>query len=241
MTELVGLVGCSKSKRGEDEPEREFPARDLYDSWLFDGRVEAVTAHCDEWAIFSAEHGYVEPDDQLTWYDTRITDLDPEERRELAEDVVHELPETDRLMILMGRDYADPLKAALPKGVDVWDPLEGVVLFDQRGALRDLATASEQTKFVTDGGTPSGGTYQNPYEEKIAGKTEIDWQCAVAANDEFDEEDPEYCGHDPETAGLVAPAHVKGDQVYLPGFDAHCPGCGQAVEFQVNGLGVFFG
>lgn len=145
MTKTVGLVACSKSKRGEDGPERAFPARELYDSWLFDGRVEAVEAHCEEWAIFSAKHGYVEPDDQLSWYDKRITELSPEERRELASEVVEELPETDRLMILMGRDYAKPLKAELPEDIEVWDPLEGVGLFDQRSALRDLAAETTQT------------------------------------------------------------------------------------------------
>ncbi|AHG00901.1 hypothetical protein HALLA_11995 [Halostagnicola larsenii XH-48] len=136
---MFGLIGCSKSKHGEDEPDREFPARDLYDSWLFDGRVRAVEAHCDEWGIFSAEHGFVEPDDLLTWYNTKITDLEPDDRRDLAANVVDDLPETDQLLILMGRDYADPLQAALPDDVEVWDPLEGVQLFDQRGALRDLA------------------------------------------------------------------------------------------------------
>jgi len=144
MTKTVGLVACSKSKRGEGNPERAFPARELYDSWLFDGRAEAVEAHCEEWAIFSAEHGYVEPDDQLTWYDKRITELSPEERRELAAEVVEELPEADELMILMGRDYAKPLKAELPADIEVWDPLEGVGLFDQRGELRDLAAETTQ-------------------------------------------------------------------------------------------------
>lgn len=152
MTETVGLIACSKSKRGEDEPDRTFPARDLYDSWLFDGRARAVEAHCEEWAIFSAEHGYVEPDDELSWYDRRITELSPEERRDLAREVVSQLPETDRLLILMGRDYAEPLKAVLPDGIEIWDPLEGVPLFDQRGALRELATESEQQTLVAVSG-----------------------------------------------------------------------------------------
>lgn len=135
----VGLIGCSKSKRGADSPETSYPARDLYDSWLFDGRVRAVEAHCDEWAIVSAQHGYVAPDDELTYYDRAITDLAPAERRDLAAEVVDELPETDRLLILMGRDYAEPLLAELPAEIEVWDPLQGVQLLDQRGALRELA------------------------------------------------------------------------------------------------------
>lgn len=157
MIETFGLVACSKSKRGEDDHDREFPARRLYDSWLFDGRVEAVEAHCEGWAIFSAKHGYVAPDDPLTWYDKRITDLPPAERRALANQVVDQLPETEELLILMGRDYARPLKAALPSSIKVWDPLEGVRLFDQRSALRDLA---EQTQQVTlaEAGAAGGPT-----------------------------------------------------------------------------------
>lgn len=164
---MVGLTACSKSKRGEDEPDREFAARDLYDSWLFDGRTKALETHCDEWAIFSAEHGYVEPADQLTYYDKRITELDPEERRTLAEDIVEALPEADRLMILMGRDYAEPLKAALPDGVEVWDPLEGVCLFDQRSELKDLASQSEQARLLTDGGRDTAGDQQVPLCHKF--------------------------------------------------------------------------
>jgi hypothetical protein len=158
MIETFGLVACSKSKRGEDEPDRQFPARRLYDSWLFDGRVEAVEAHCDDWAIFSAEHGYVEPDDPLTWYDKRITELSSEARADLAEQVVDQLPETERVMILMGRDYAQPLKAALPDAIDVWDPLEGVSLFNQRSELRNLADQTTQATLpeTTDAATRRG-------------------------------------------------------------------------------------
>lgn len=139
MTETFGLVGCSKSKRGEDDRSREFPARDLYDSWLFEGRVEAVEAHCESWGIFSAEHGYVEPDDPLTWYDTPIDDLPKEDRYALAREVVEDMPDADRVLILMGRKYADPLMAALDDETEVWDPLEGVGLYDQRSELAALA------------------------------------------------------------------------------------------------------
>jgi len=150
MTRMVGLVACSKSKRGEDNPDETFRAEDLYDSWLFDGRVRTVKAHCDEWGIFSAKHGYLDPDDEISWYDQKITALDKTQRFQLAAQVVDDLPDTDRMIILMGRDYADPLLAMLPDEVDVWDPLEGVQLFDQRHELRRLA---ERAEVATDGGT----------------------------------------------------------------------------------------
>lgn len=154
MTDRFGIVACSKSKRGENEPDRKFAARDLYDSWLFDSRVAAVEAHCDEWAIMSAEHGYVEPDDWLSWYDRRIDELPAERRLELAYEIVEQLPDgVDEVMVLMGRDYFDPLSKALPDDIEVWDPLEGVRLFEQRSELRDLADTTEQATLVIDGGS----------------------------------------------------------------------------------------
>ena len=136
---VVGVMACSKSKRGEDDPEATFPARDLYDSWLFDGRVAALEAHCDEWRIFSAKHGCVAPDDELSYYDVALGQLASERRKELAREVAAELPAADAVMLLAGRTYARPLKEALPNDVTVLDPLEGVQLFDQREALQDLA------------------------------------------------------------------------------------------------------
>lgn len=133
-----GMVACSSTKKGEDDPEATFPAEELYDSWFFDDRVSAVKAHCDDWAIFSAKHGFVEPDDELAYYDKEIGELPAEERRELAREVAERTPDVGCVMILMGRKYADPLMDALPDGVEVWDPLEGVRLFDQSEKLEML-------------------------------------------------------------------------------------------------------
>lgn len=147
MTRRFGITACSKSKRGEGTDET-FPARDLYDSWLFDGRVDALENHCDEWAIFSAEHGYVAPDDELSYYDREISELPEDERRELAREVVQEIPDdVEEVMVLMGRDYFEPLVAELPDEIDVWDPLEGIQLFDQRAALGYLA--EEDLKYTS--------------------------------------------------------------------------------------------
>ena len=145
----IGITACSKSKKGDPDSDETYPARELYDSWLFDGRVEALGANCDRWCIFSAKHGYVEPDDELAWYDRQMSDLPEDEQRDRANDVARHVRDADRVMILMGRDYADPLKEALPDGIDVDDPLEGVGLFDQRGELADLAERGKPTSQVT--------------------------------------------------------------------------------------------
>lgn len=147
----IGITACSKSKKGGPDSEETYPAEDLYDSWLFDGRVAALKANCDQWCIFSAKHGYVKPDDELAWYDQELSELPDEEQRERAQDVAQNVADADRVMILMGRNYADPLKAALPDSIDVDDPLEGVGLFEQRGELDELAEAGKPTSQATIG------------------------------------------------------------------------------------------
>lgn len=167
---VFGVTACSKSKRGgpDDEVDIEtdlyeswsgveqttdstetYPARELYDSWLFDGRVKALEAHCDEWCIFSAKHGYVEPDEELAWYDVRLSELSSDEQRKRARDVAENITDADRVMILMGREYADVLKEVLPDGLPVWDPLEGVGLYDQGSELADLIEEGRPTTQVT--------------------------------------------------------------------------------------------
>ncbi|WP_230458932.1 DUF6884 domain-containing protein [Haloarcula sp. K1] len=146
---VIGITACSKSKRGGPDSVEPFPARDLYDSWLFDGRVAALEANCDRWCIMSAKHGYVEPNDEIAWYDQEMSDLPEEEQRKRAEDVARNVTEADRVMILMGRNYAEPLKSALPDSIEVKDPLEGVGLFDQRKELDDLAKSKRPTSQTT--------------------------------------------------------------------------------------------
>jgi len=76
---------------------------------------------------------------------------------------------------------------------------------------------------------------------EIVGETEVEFQCGVAANDEFDESDPEFCDHEPETVTLDEPAYIddKGN-LHLPGRPSECPECGNPVEFEFNGVPLFF-
>lgn len=144
---VIGVTACSKSKiGGPDEDIGEVEAQDLYDSWLFDGRVEALKANCDAWYIFSGKYGFLEPDDPVKWYNQRLDNLPIEEQRELAEDVAENVAAkgADTVLILMGRTYADRLMEALDDDIKVWDPLEGVQLFDQRGELDALAASGEK-------------------------------------------------------------------------------------------------
>jgi hypothetical protein len=149
---VIGITACSKSKiGGPDEDVGEVEAQNLYDSWLFDGRVEALKANADEWCIFSGKYGFLEPDDLVEWYNQRLDDLPVEEQRELAEDVAENVAAKgpDKVLILMGRTYADRLMEALDDDIEVWDPLEGVQLFDQRGELDKLAKSGDKDDQTT--------------------------------------------------------------------------------------------
>lgn len=144
---VIGITACSKSKiGGPGEDIGEVEAQDLYDSWLFDGRVEALKANCDAWCIFSGKYGFLEPEDPVEWYNQRLDDLPIEEQRELAADVAENVAAkgADTVLILMGRTYADRLMEALDDDIEVWDPLEGVQLFDQRGELDALAASGKK-------------------------------------------------------------------------------------------------
>jgi hypothetical protein len=149
---VIGITACSKSKiGGPDENIGKVEAEELYDSWLFDGRVEALRANTDSWCIFSGKYGYLEPSDEIEWYDQRLDDLPAEEQQALANDVAENVAAkgADRVLILMGRTYADRLLDALDDSIEVWDPLEGVQLFDQRSELDELAEAGRDTTQTT--------------------------------------------------------------------------------------------
>jgi hypothetical protein len=91
----IGLVGCAKSKVG-----RPAAARDHYTSALFRGRRSFVESGCDRWFILSAEHGLVEPTQQLAPYDTTLTKASDAQRRAWSQRVLDALQ--DRLGISMG-------------------------------------------------------------------------------------------------------------------------------------------
>lgn len=63
----IGLIACGKAKL--DHPA---PARELYTGSLFRAARAYVEATCDEWAILSAKHGLVLPDQVLAPYEQRL-------------------------------------------------------------------------------------------------------------------------------------------------------------------------
>jgi hypothetical protein len=64
----IGLIACGKAKL-----DRPAPARELYVGNLFRACRAYVESTCDEWAILSAKHGLVLPDQVLAPYEQRLS------------------------------------------------------------------------------------------------------------------------------------------------------------------------
>jgi hypothetical protein len=82
----IGLVACCKKKL--DHPA---PAHQLYQSPLFQMSVRWVKKHAEEWAILSAKHGLVMPDQELEPYDVSLGKMGREYRTKWRESVRKEL------------------------------------------------------------------------------------------------------------------------------------------------------
>ncbi len=82
----IGLVGCVKDKAAVARP-----ARDLYQSPLFQGRRRYVEQSCTEWWILSALHGLVGPDEVLEPYDVTLNDASVPERRRWSDQVLNQI------------------------------------------------------------------------------------------------------------------------------------------------------
>lgn len=126
------LVGCSASKQ-----HRPAPARELYTGSLFRAARGYAEASGQPWAIVSAEYGLVHPGTVIAPYEKR---LGRKESRDwavrVASDVVSIFaPET--VVLLAGRDYADPLEAEFRwRGVKVKTLLGGLMLGERLAWLK---------------------------------------------------------------------------------------------------------
>lgn len=92
-------------------------ARDLYRGHLYSlsvAWVHATQGRDASWAILSAEHGLVMPDQVLDPYQRRLRDLDVLGRAAWAArvtELVRDRFGDSEHIILAGRDYVDPLRA----------------------------------------------------------------------------------------------------------------------------------
>lgn len=86
LARRIGLVGCVKDKAAIARP-----ARDLYQSPLFQGRRRYVEQSCTEWWILSALHGLVGPDEVLEPYDVTLNGASVRVRRRWSDQVLNQI------------------------------------------------------------------------------------------------------------------------------------------------------
>jgi hypothetical protein len=116
----VALVSCSATKANEPRPARELYQGDLFRmsvTW-----IEARAAAYPRWAILSAKHGLVVPDQVLTPYDTQMESVDS---RAWAAHVAEQIEERWGLAgviytVLAGERYTSPLHGRVPLLEDVF-------------------------------------------------------------------------------------------------------------------------
>lgn len=123
----VILVSCAATKL-----DRPASAADLYASPLFRAARCYAEASGHPWFVLSAQHGLVEPTTVLEPYDTKLTDLKPDERSSWANRVTRALYYKGFggwgvFEIHAGDAYARPLRDALtPIALDIIEPLDGL-------------------------------------------------------------------------------------------------------------------
>jgi hypothetical protein len=107
----IGLIACSKRKLDHAAPARELytgPVFGLSRKWM-----ESRAAGLAGWAILSAKHGLLMPDDVVEPYDLSLDSLTAEERRAWADRTRAQIVArwgTDRpFMVLAGDHYREAL------------------------------------------------------------------------------------------------------------------------------------
>ena len=124
----IVLVGCVKTKA--DQPR---PAREFYQSPLFQKRRRYAETCGHHWYVLSAEHGLVHPDALLEPYDVALAEQSDDYRQAWAGWVAAKLRRVEgslhgrRIEIHAGQAYAAPLLPLLrAAGAHVAQPLAGL-------------------------------------------------------------------------------------------------------------------
>jgi len=146
VSNTVVLIACCGQKA-----ETACAARDLYRSQLFKKSVAYAERRGLAWAILSAEHGVVMPDDVVAPYDVTLTTMSGAGRRSWAAETHAALclafPGA-RYVVLAGKHY----RAAVPVGHSQPEvPMAGMGIGEQLGFLtRDAAGAHDEIDDAPD-------------------------------------------------------------------------------------------
>ena len=108
----IGLIGCSATKLGKDNPTRKFKAQDIYQGNTFkiSKTIGLKKFKCEDWHILSAEHNLLDKNDEIVYYDRYLAKQSVSYRKNWTQNVLQKLKEkydldNDVFYIFAGSDY----------------------------------------------------------------------------------------------------------------------------------------
>ena len=108
----VGLIACSASKKGKNNPEQKYLAQDIYlgNTFRISKEIGLKKYNCEDWWILSAEHKLLNKDKEICYYDRYLHTEPASYKKEWATTVINGLKKNfdlskDVFYIFGGRDY----------------------------------------------------------------------------------------------------------------------------------------
>jgi hypothetical protein len=132
----IGLVACCGQKlKGSHR------AADIYQSALFKKSRAWAEKNCDTWAILSAKHGVLWPDDVVENYDVTLNDMPADKREAWSKMVRDQLARfsEDRFAVLAGKRYCE-----WTEGFDVERPMAGMGIGQQLQWLTEEVSTDDR-------------------------------------------------------------------------------------------------
>ena len=152
----IAIIQCVSGKKDE-----KLPARELYDTDFFDKMRSYAESAADRYWILSAEHGLIEPDDEIEPYDTDARELSDDEKAKLQNQIGAKLHQDDgvfwngRLEIVVSEPYRELLERAfgatapltpsrMPDNCQIAYPCEGMGIGEKKAWLKEAAQQDYQ-------------------------------------------------------------------------------------------------
>ncbi len=109
---IIGLLGCSATKQGKDNPTQKFKAQDIYQGNTF--RISKTIGlkkfNCDDWHILSAKYDLLNKDDEISYYDMYLGHQSSAYKKKWTKKIIEKLKSkydlnNDVFYIFAGSDY----------------------------------------------------------------------------------------------------------------------------------------
>lgn len=119
----IAIISCVKTKR-----QGTLPAKDLYNSPLFNFSYEYTSKNFDKVFILSTLYGVLEPTDKIQYYELTLNKMNAQQKQAWAYKVATQLKAkvkpTDTLHYFCGVNYRKSLIKELPN--EYTEPLKGL-------------------------------------------------------------------------------------------------------------------